>query len=460
MRQNSTLPRSNILQSCDTPQSCDTMVALGNATHNGQTIFAKNSDRPADECQPLVQRTAEVHAPASLTQCQFVTLPQTAVTYRHVGSRPHWCWGYEHGFNEHQVVIGNEALPSKLPAADEPKLVGMELLRLGLERARTAAEAVDVITTLVTHYGQGKFANDAGVRTYDNGYIVADPSEAYVIETAGHEWAVQRVQNAIGISNVYSVETGWDQTSPTARQTAIANGGWRDVDGRLNFANAYTASSRTEGSGAMRRARSCAVLGGRVGGIDAQTMMAILADHGDGVTPDEPFQTQVRSSMGICRHPEPDGSGGCTAASLVADLCADGSRLPVYWCSFYSPCLGLFLPIFCEGTIPSILANGGATFSNESPWWRFHRLNQMVLQDPARLTPLVRRGWAKLQRQLLESAYPLAQEARLLIDSGRDAEAKRLLTDYMMENVLSMTQTTDLLLTELTDLLEEEAVPA
>ncbi|MEZ4658792.1 MAG: C69 family dipeptidase [Caldilineaceae bacterium] len=257
MPQISTLPRF------DTPQSCDTMVALANATRNSQTIFAKNSDRPADECQPLVQRAAQTHAPGSLTQCQFVTLPQAENTHRHVGSRPYWCWGYEHGFNEHQVVIGNEALPSKLPEATEPKLVGMELLRLGLERGRTAAEAVEVITGLVTQYGQGKFANDAGVRTYDNGYIVADPHEAYVIETAGHEWAVQRVQNAIGISNVYSVETHWEQISPTARQTAIEHGWPQDANERLNFADAYTANSRTEGSGAMRRARSCAVLNGR-----------------------------------------------------------------------------------------------------------------------------------------------------------------------------------------------------
>ncbi|MEZ4658791.1 MAG: hypothetical protein R2911_14575 [Caldilineaceae bacterium] len=189
-------------------------------------------------------------------------------------------------------------------------------------------------------------------------------------------------------------------------------------------------------------------------------MMAVLSDHGDGVTPDEPFQTQVRSSVGICRHPEADGSGGCTAASLVADLCADGSRLPVYWCSFYSPCLGLFLPIFSEGTVPSVLSNGGATSTNESPWWRFHRLNQLVLQDPAHLTPLVRRGWAKLQRQLLESAYPLAHEARKLLDNDRPAEAKRLLTEYMMENVLAMMQTSELLLTELSDLIEEEMIPA
>ena len=99
------------------PQSCDTMVALGSTTPSGQTLFAKNSDRPAHECQPLVQHQKQEHPKGAITQCQFVSLPQAKTTYRHVGSRPYWCWGYEHGFNEHQVVIGNEGLASKLPVA-------------------------------------------------------------------------------------------------------------------------------------------------------------------------------------------------------------------------------------------------------------------------------------------------------------------------------------------------------
>lgn len=33
--------------------SCDTMVALGNSTKSGNVIFAKNSDRPLGESQPL-----------------------------------------------------------------------------------------------------------------------------------------------------------------------------------------------------------------------------------------------------------------------------------------------------------------------------------------------------------------------------------------------------------------------
>lgn len=432
-----------------TPQSCDTMVALGNSTTTGQTIFAKNSDRPADECQPLVLRERQHHAPGAQTHCQFVTIPQVATTYRHLGSRPYWCWGYEHGVNEHQVAIGNEALHAKLPEASEPKLVGMEILRLGLERARSAAEAVAVMTDLISSYGQGKFANDAGVRTYDNGYIIADPREAYIIETAGHDWAVKRVEDAIGISNVYSVETDWQQLSPTAEVTAIAQGWWQPNGGRFNFADAFTKESRSEGSGAMRRARSCAVLNLRRGTIDARTMMAILSDHSDGNTPEEDWQTAVRSSTGICRHPKVDGSGGCTAASLVAEFCDDGSRLPIYWCSLYSPCLSLFLPIFVEGDLPNVLTIGDATPSDESPWWHFHKLNRLVLNGPDDAAVRVRARWQPLQNELFVSAHELAYQAKAFMEDGREQEATEALTHYMAENTVRMLETVEILHNEL-----------
>ena len=437
------------------PQSCDTMVALGNSTVSGETIFAKNSDRPADECQPLILRERQHHASGALTHCQFVTIPQVATTYRHVGSRPYWCWGYEHGFNEHQVAIGNEALHSKLPEETDAKLVGMEILRLGLERSRTAAEAVEVMTGLISQYGQGKFANSAGVRTYDNGYIVADPREAYVIETAGYDWVVKQVTSAIGISNVYSVETDWQRLSPTAEQRAVDQGWWQagqtNGNGRFNFADAYTVASRSEGSGAMRRARSCAVLKLLSGTIDARTMMAILSDHSDGQSPQEDWQTTVRSSTGICRHPEANGEGGCTAASLVAELCADGSRLPIYWCSLYSPCLTLFLPIFIEGELPPMLTVGDATPSNDSPWWLFHRLNQLVLNGPPDVAKRVRSRWQPMQTALFASAHAVAHEAKQLLDAGHTAAATSRLTDYMATNTAEMVDTVKMLHAELAE---------
>jgi dipeptidase len=414
------------------------MVALKNTTQHNQTIFAKNSDRPADECQPLELHPRKTHPPGTQTQCQFVTLPEVETTYRHIGSRPYWCWGYEHGFNEHQVAIGNEAVHSHLPVSQTPKLIGMELLRLGLERGKTAAEAVSVMTDLISQYGQGKFENDANVRTYDNSYIVADPNEAYVIETAGHQWAVKQVEGALGISNVYSVETDWKYLSPEAQKKAPNHE-------RLNFADTYTQNPRTEGSGATRRARSCSILSHLTGQINAQTMMNLLSDHGNAEASPNTFQTDLTQG-GICVHCNEDGTGGNTAASLVADLCADGSRLPIYWCSLYSPCLGLFLPTFIEGELPTVLSIGSDTPTNESPWWHLHRLNQVTRTHPKDRIPLVRNKWQTLQAQLFETAYPIAQKAQQLINSGSDKEASQLLTNYMTKNTQTMLDTVTKLL--------------
>ena len=65
----------------------------------------------------------------------------------------------------------------------------------------------------------------------------------------------------------------------------------------------------------------------------------------------------VEGDVSLCVHrrgPTP----ASTAASVVADLCADGSRLPVYWCGMYSPCMTLFQPIFIDGQLPGVLGIG------------------------------------------------------------------------------------------------------
>ncbi|MDP3061653.1 MAG: C69 family dipeptidase [Chloroflexota bacterium] len=431
---------------------CDTMVALPSATRHGQTLFAKNSDRPSEECQPLVQRERRSHTLGAVTRCQFVRLPEVPVTYRHIGSRPYWCWGYEHGFNEHQVVIGNEGLASRNPEFAEPKLIGMEILRLALERGRTAVEAVEVMTALIGRYGQGKFSNTENVRTYDNGYIVADPREAYVIETAGHEWAVKRVECTLGISNVHSIGTDWDRLSPGAEQEAVKKGWWAEGIGRLDFAKAFCDyEARAAGRGSQRLARTCAVLDLRAGRTDLGTMMSLLRDHSSGDTPGEPFQTGIRSHVSVCMHYFAEREGN-TAASLVADLCADGSRLPVYWCSMYSPCLGVFLPTFIEGTLPPALAVGDKAPSNDSLWWLFRKLERRVRRERDAGCPeaveSVRVAWRSIEDDLLSSAYRVASDARHMMDKGRAEEASLMLTEYMDRNLKRVLTTVHELLGE------------
>ncbi|CAA9284171.1 MAG: hypothetical protein AVDCRST_MAG77-4135 [uncultured Chloroflexi bacterium] len=436
---------------------CDTMVATPGATAHGQMVLAKNSDRPTEECQPLVLRERHEHPAGATLRTQFLELPQAPVTYRHVGSRPHWCWGYEHGFNEHQVAIGNEALPSRLAPFDDPKLVGMELIRLGLERGRTAAGAVDVMTGLTERYGQGAFRNDPGVRTYDNSYMVADPHEAYVLETAGHDWAVKRVAPgaAMGISNTRSLFDQWDRVSPTAETNATTQGWWPASPTlsagagsdrrRLDFGAAFGPVAAPDGTPprvVLRGLRSCAVLGRIRGAIDAASMMAVLRDHADGTEAGLPLQEEIpfgRGTPSICMHyGEGPGGGvaGNTAASLVADLCADGSRWAVYWCSFYSPCLGVFFPVFLEAELPAELGIGGANASEDSPWWLFRDVERLVRADgTGEAVATVRGTWQPLQAELLKTAYDVARQARALQAAGNDAAGRALASDYVARTV-------------------------
>ena len=55
------------------------------------------------------------------------------------------------------VVIGNEAVWDRLSDDQNdliPRLLGMDLLRLGLERGDTAEHALDILTDLLEKYGQ------------------------------------------------------------------------------------------------------------------------------------------------------------------------------------------------------------------------------------------------------------------------------------------------------------------
>ena len=83
-------------------------------------------------------------------------------------------------------------------------LIGMDLLRLALERGKTAYEAMHVITYLLEKYGQGGGCEYAGQwdenSTYHNSFIVADPNEAWVLKTAGKYWVAKKVEDVWAIS--------------------------------------------------------------------------------------------------------------------------------------------------------------------------------------------------------------------------------------------------------------------
>jgi len=135
------------------------MVALGNSTKSGNVIFAKNSDRPLGESQPLCLFEAKDYPDQELLSCTYISIPQVSRTYKVLGSKPYWIWGFEHGMNEWGVAIGNEAVWSREEEERENGLLGMDLVRLGLERSKTAYA---MSGTLLSSSGQDCMSAPAG----------------------------------------------------------------------------------------------------------------------------------------------------------------------------------------------------------------------------------------------------------------------------------------------------------
>jgi len=385
---------------------CDTLVAVGDATADGSVILAKNSDREPNEAQVLTHVPRTHHAPGSTVQCTYIEIPQVQETYEVILSRPFWMWGCEMGGNEWGVAIGNEAVFTREPYHKSPALTGMDLARLALERARTARQAVEIITTLLEEYGQGGNCGFKHPLYYYNSFIVADPQEAWVLETVGRLWAAEQVRDIRTISNGLTIGKRWDMASPGLVEHAIKKGWCRSTE-EFDLARCYSDPLMTRLDGCRaRQCRSTALLEAQQGHITVETMMAALRDHNS----DDPSWRPSRGWLmeTLCAHA---GAGPTrptqSVASMVAHLRPDR---PVWWMTGTSaPCTGLFKPIYLNGGgLPDLGPQPGGNHNPATLWWQHERLHRAVLRDyPTRL------ALYRAERDALEATF-LLEEAEML----------------------------------------------
>ncbi|MDK3016570.1 C69 family dipeptidase [Pseudodonghicola flavimaris] len=396
---------------------CDTMIALGSITASGRVLLAKNSDREPNEAQYLTRTAAADHPPGSRVRMTYVDIPQVPHTYAHVGSRPWWMWGFEHGVNEHGLAIGNEAEWSRLPAGQAPGLLGMDLLRLTLERARDADEGLEVLTGLIETYGQSGRASTHRDMFYQNAFILADPTRAWVLETAGPHWVAKRVRDWASISNVYSIGTEFDRISADAIAFAEAQG-WHRPGTAFDWAAAYTDPDLPFlPSCRARLAMSQAGMGALAQGpVSLDQMVAQLRDHGD-VAAD--WRPGLDGSGMVCMHATAADRSSETVASMVAELGAD--RGPVIWSSLCSPCLSSFVPVWIDAALPP----GWSQPAEDAPdaWWRMQRLQRLVERDYA--------GTARYLRAALDRIEADAFSAARALPATADAACRAALTERL-----------------------------
>ncbi len=344
---------------------CDTMVRVG---HDG-VLLAKNSDRDVNEAQVLTWSGAAEHPAGARVQCTWRDVAQVRRTHAVVLSRPWWMWGAEMGGNELGVVIGNEAVFTRNTGDDGTgELLGMDLLRLALERSRDRHEAVHTLVTMLERHGQGGSCSREHPRfSYDNSFIVADPAGAVVVETAGRHWATEEVGAARSVSNGLTIPGFAERYADPVR-------------GRV--AQCATRRARTEAAAAVA--------------ATPFDLMRALRDHG---APEPVYRPTNGALSAPCAHAGGLLTSTQTTGSWVADLRAgapDGGR---HWVTATAaPCTSLFKPVTVLDPVDVGAAAG--QYDDSSLWWRHERLHRMVVRDQARLLETYRdqrdaleRGW-------------------------------------------------------------------
>ena len=329
---------------------CDTYVSLASTTKDGQVVFGKNSDRLESEVQLITYNPRRSYSKGEELKCTHISIPQASQTAAVILSQPYWMFGAEIGVSEYSVAIGNEAVQTKEPL-NETGLLGMDLLRLGLERGKTAKEALNIIIDLLEKYGQGGAHNKKGLN-YHNSYIICDPKEAYVLETAGKWWIVEIVKDFRSISNRISIRGKGDLRREGIIQHAVEEGYCKDDDD-FDFKLIFSPSPLPEIFPLTDR-DGCSLnqLASNRGKITPALMMNFLREH----------------NVGICMHQRNDQSVGSQVSHLRA-----GGKKSIHWFTGSTiPCLSIFKPYVFPVEGQEVMESKSFPEVNPSWFWCRH----------------------------------------------------------------------------------------
>ncbi|MHA1143859.1 MAG: C69 family dipeptidase [Candidatus Helarchaeota archaeon] len=392
---------------------CDNFVALGKGTLDGATIFGKNSDREPNEPQELIfiPRTRQEK---KTVKCTYIEIPQVEETNAVLLSKPIWIWGCEMGANEHGVAMGNDAVFTK-NMSKEPRLIGMDLMRLALERGKSSSECLEIIIDLLEKHGQGGNCGFEEKSYYNNSFLIADHAEAWVLETVGRSWVAEKVRDVRSISNCLTIEDKWDKSSP-------------DIPEGFNFRKKnsdflYTTLSRSK----SRRNTTESNARNLIGKMDWEDAMSILRIHNPNVKNWSPAKGSFKD---ICVHAGPSLlRPSQTTASLVSIL---GKDFQVHWYTATStPCTSIFKPMTFSGGLPDLGPRPERKYKAGSLWWDHEILHRITIRDYRERIKIIEQ-----ERPALEKSF--ISEAKRLVKNQASGEEWKKLSEECLDKAIKM----------------------
>ncbi|CAF1267361.1 unnamed protein product [Rotaria sp. Silwood1] len=325
------------------------------------------------------------------------------------------------GFNCHGLVIGNEALFTKIPSYREG-LTGMDLVRLVLERCSTSREGKETIIYLLNKYGQGGNCGFTSKFYYHS--------------------RIHTISNIISFGNIQT----FDEYSKNLIEQAIENRWCHSIDD-FHFQKCYSGLSfypkefynafiKTHfASGQIRQHRSKDLIENLSKKSNKKSsqftlidMFNVLRDHKHSRNSPSNGLTNVD----ICMHA---GFGPIkfnqTTGSLVSVIPRSNNSIPVHYATCTSlPCLSIYKPIWLvsESIPPAFISssnnsisNPSLTYSSNNIWWKSEIINRNIIKYYNKLIKKI-----QFERNKLE--YDIVCQSKILLSRDISQEQRNNLT--------------------------------
>lgn len=281
------------------------LVYVGkNLTKDGSTMLAGFGDEPSSHWLSIVPRTkhpAGTMIPVGGTAAarlpgELMQIPQAAETHRYLSMDYSVFVGLpapltNGGMNEHGLAVRDVALGARrelveMTSKQQRGLNYSDIARIVLERAKTAREAVQIASDLVTRHGDFSYGG--------NSHVFADPNEGWVFLTfAGTKglWVAKRLgpddvwlnwRGYTGFGYVQTLPADW-KTNPDylASENFVSfatQQGWYKPDGGEPFhvIKVYCRGSSMTDKTANEARKAEATVRAAAGKVDVQLLMEVV----------------------------------------------------------------------------------------------------------------------------------------------------------------------------------------
>ncbi len=408
---------------------CTTIAVSKEKSKSKNVLLAKNRDLSPNSGQVILHEFRKKHKKGERVKLQFIEIPQVPLTYGFYGFKSldnthkdekEWRWGCGMGVNEYGVVVVDNDANSwwKFKGDKKHVLHDNDVVRLILERCKTAREGVMLIDKLLKNY----------YIEIPEMYTIADKNEIWIVETCYKYWVANRVKGYMVRANRFEIScpdlpdnSGKYNLKLRDVITFVKKmGHYREEKGKFSFRKSfcdYLSKSNIHYND-VRYKYATEKLEEVKGKIGISDIKNILRSHFENFVYTNPLNGKKillfnplvsphcqRPGKIIKSSPTRTICYSKTVGSMIAEINGNNVKKSVMWVLFSKPCLNVYFPIFplLNLNLPKELITSSDSYSKNSFWWQCEKMVRL-LDNNFKKNRLLRKK-VILERKKLEKLF-------------------------------------------------------